>query len=245
MAPVLESWPGPGGGFLAHRYLGTLPLPGRYLVDGVGVTRLAGPGRLILSRVGVVDSATGRGAPASLVSGYLSEASRLREVANTVGVRLFDLPAAPGLAWVAERLRALPDDDAVLKALASPGAAGIDPRREAVAVAAEARGWRPPEGSRASHAEVVRALGGHMEVRAGGPGLLVVAEGWDPGWRADVDGRASDIVRVNHLALGIQLGPGVHRVTLRHRPRGFVAGVGLFGIGLLALGLESLRRGPV
>jgi hypothetical protein len=117
-APVLESWPGQGGGFLAHRYLGTLALPGRYLVDGVGLTRLAGPGRLILSRLGVVDTASGRGAPASLISGYLSEASRLREVANTVGVRLFDLPAAPGLAWVVERLRTLPDDDDALKALA-------------------------------------------------------------------------------------------------------------------------------
>ena len=241
-APVLESWPGAGGAFEAHRYLGTLALPGRYLVDGLRLTRLPGPGRLTLSRVGVVDTVTGRGAAASLVSGYLSDTSRLREVANTVGVRLFDLPAAPGLAYVVERLRLLPDDGAVLKTLASPVASGVDPRREALAVATEAEGVAMPEGSRASHAEVVRALGGHVEARAEGPGLLVVAEGWDPGWQAEVDGAAVRILRVNQLAMGLPLGPGIHRVTLAYAARGFAAGLVLATIALAVLGLEARRR---
>jgi hypothetical protein len=60
-----------------------------------------------------------------------------------------------------------------------------------------------------------------------------------------VDGEASGIVRVNHLAMGLRLGPGIHRVTLSHRPRGFVAGAWLLGIGVAALGLESFRRRSV
>jgi hypothetical protein len=243
LAPVLESWS--ESGFLAHRYVATLTLPGRYLVDGVGVTRLGGPGRLVLSRLAVLDATTGRGAPASLVSGYLSAARHLRETANTVGVRLFDLPLSPGLAFVVGRLRPLRDDAAVLKVLASPASAGLDPRREAVAVASEAREWKLPEGSRPSHAELVRAQGGHIEVRAEGPGLLVVAEGFDRGWRAEVDGQRAPLLRVNHIAMGVGIGPGVHRVTLRHLPRGFAAGVGLLGVGAFLAGLESLRRRSV
>jgi len=243
-APILESWP-EAGGFEAHRYLGTLALHGRYLVDGLRLTRLPGRGQLVLSRVGVIDTATGRGAPASLVSGYLSDTASLREVANTVGVRLFDLPGAPGLAYVVERLRRLPDDRAVLKTLAAPAASGLDPRREAVAVSAETEGVALPEESQASHAEVVRALGGRIEARAHGPGLLVVAEGWDPGWRAEVDGRPERILRVNHLAMGLVLGPGIHRVTLGYTPRGFVAGLVLAGISLGVLGLATFRARSV
>ena len=88
----------------------------------------------------------------------------------------------------------------------------------------------------------MRAVGGHIEARAEGPGLLVVAEGWDRGWQAEVDGEHARILRVNHMAMGLGLPPGVHRVTLTHRPRGFAAGLALGGIGILALGLEAFRR---
>ena len=243
-APVLESWRGPDG-FQAHRYLGTLVLPGRYLVDGLRLTRLPGPGRLTISRVGVVDASTDRGAPVSLVSAWLGDTSRLRDLANAVGVRLFDLPAFPGMAHVVERLRVLPDDEAVLKVLAAPLASGVDPRLEAVAAAADVAGLRLPAGSRASHAQLVRARGGRLEVRAEGPGLLVVAEGWDRGWRAALDGEPVGVARVNQLAIGLSLPPGMHRVTLDYRPPGLVAGLALALLGAVALALEAVGRRAV
>jgi hypothetical protein len=196
---------------------------------------------LLVSRVGVTDSLSGRGAAASLVSGYLSDAARFREIASTVGVRVFDLPGAPGLAWVVDRLRRVSDDRSVLRALAAPTAAGIDPRREAVAVASEARGFELPAGSRPSHAEVVRAEGGRLEVRAEGPGLLVIAESFDRGWRAAVDERPVPVLRVNHMAMALALPAGVHRVELTHHPRGLGAGVALLGVGALLLAVETSR----
>ena len=136
-APVLESFD--AGGFEGHHYLGVLPLPGRYLIDGVRVRRVEGPGRFTVSRLAVVDPESGRSIPVSLAAAYVSDAARFREAAATPGVRLFESTATVGPARVVERLRILPDDAAVLSALAAPTGSGVDPRREALATARDGR----------------------------------------------------------------------------------------------------------
>ena len=238
---ILESFPGPDGSFEGHRYLGRLHLPGRYLIDGVRIERLAGPGRLALSRLGAHDAQTGRFVAASLVSGYVSDTGHFREAAATPDVRLFELAGAVGHAHVAERLQELPAA-AVLRALRAPPEAGLDPRRDAVAVASEVRGLTLPEHALASRAEVVRAEGASLDLRAAGPGLLVVAESWDPGWTASLDDRPSPVVRVNHAQLGLVLPPGMHRVALRHRPRGFREGLAFSSLAAVGLLLALLLR---
>jgi hypothetical protein len=240
---ILESFPMPGG-FEGHRYLGRLRLPGRYRIDGIRFERLPGGGRFTLSRVGAHDERTGRFVAASLASGYVSDAGRVREVAATPGVRLFELPEAVGHAYVAARLLRLPNDAAVLQALRDPRDAGLV-AGDAVAVAADVAGLDLAEAS-ASRAEVVRAGGSRMELRAAGPGLLVVAEGWDPGWRATLNDAPARLVRVNHAQLGLALPPGMHRVALRHEPRGFRAGLALCAAAATALAALVLRaRGRV
>ena len=243
-APILESRP--ERGFLGHRYLARLPLPGRYLVDGFSIERLPGPGQLTLGQLGLVDGVSGQTTPVSLASGYLSDRGRFREVAATPAVWLFELPHSLGHAWVAPRLRLMADDGAVLAALAAPGRSGIVPGREALAVAAEAAGVTLLLGGHPSPARVVKAAGNRIDVRAAGPGLLVVAESWDPGWSARVDGQDSDLLRVNHAQIGLPLPEGTHRVSLSYRPRSFATGVLIMvaGVGMLAVGLtrESRRR---
>jgi hypothetical protein len=237
-APVLESFPAPGG-FLGHHYLGVLPLPGRYLVDGIRVERLAGPGRFTVSRLAILDPESGRATPVSLAAGYVSDAARFREAAATPGVRLFESIATVGPARVVERLRVFTDDAAVLAAMAAPTAAGIDPRREAVATSQDARGIVLPADARASRAEVTRAGGGFLEVRAEGPGLLVVAQGFDPGWSAQVDEGPAAVLRVNHTQLAVVLPAGPHRVALRYRARGLLAGTWLAAAAAAGLALRA------
>jgi hypothetical protein len=242
---VLESFPAPEGGFEGHRYLGRLPLPGRYRIDGVRFERLPGAGRFTLARLGALDDRTGRLAAASLVSGYVSDAGRVREVAATPGVRLFELPAAVGHAHVAANLLRLPDDAAVLRALRMPREAGLA-QGDAVAVAADVAGLDLAPGATAARAEVVRVAASRIELRAAGPGLLVVAEGWDPGWSATRNDAPARLVRVNHAQLGMALPPGMHRVALRHEPRGFRAGLALCAAaaaGLVMAGLRARGRG--
>ncbi|MBI3932530.1 MAG: YfhO family protein [Acidobacteria bacterium] len=235
--PILESWPGPGGGFEGHRYHGVVPLPARYYVDGLWVERLPGPGRLILTRLAFHDGSSNRSTPLSLASAYAGDTAHLREAVATLAVRLFDVPRSLGRARVVERLRFLPDDEAVLKALRQP----FDPWREALAVETEAVGVTLAGGARTSRAEVTRAAGGRIDLQAEGPGLLVVTEAWDPGWTAVVDGAATRLVRVNHLLMGLALGEGFHRVALRHRPAGFRSGLLLAGLGAALLAARMRR----
>jgi hypothetical protein len=139
------------------------------------------------------------------------------------------------IARVVSRLRALPDDAAVLAALREPTTSGIDPFQETVATTADAAGITLPEGSRASAASVIGEPDDHVEVRAEGPGLLVIAESWDRGWRVRVDGTPGRVLRVEHARMGVVVPPGVHRFELDYRPPGFAAGLVLAGCGAALL----------
>lgn len=239
LPPILESWR--EGRFVAHRYLATLRLPGRYLVDGVRLERLPGGGILTLAGIAVYDAVAERPRPVSHVAAYLSDADVLREVAAPPGVRLFEVHRTLSPARVVAEIRLRRDDDDVLAALAAPAREGIDPRRTALAVQGEA-GALPPE-SRSGPANLARASRGSLEVRATGPGLLVLPTSWDPGWEATLDDGAAPVWRVQHSRVGVPLAEGPQRVLLRHRPRGFVAGLLLASLPALSGSVWLLRRG--
>jgi hypothetical protein len=68
-------------------------------------------------------------------------------------------------------------------------------------------------------------------------GLLVLADLWDKGWRAYLDGRSAPILRANHAVRGVVLPPGEHQVEFRYEPAGFVWGLALAGLsGLILMG---------
>ena len=76
-------------------------------------------------------------------------------------------------------------------------------------------------------------------------GVLVVSQAWFPGWTATVDGHPAPVVRVDGLVQGVPVGPGRHRVTLRYRAPGLVAGAAVSAAtlaGLLGWWLVDRRR---
>lgn len=73
-------------------------------------------------------------------------------------------------------------------------------------------------------------------------GLLVIAEAWDAGWRATIDGRPVSIERVDGFFLGVRAGPGAERLELRYLPRGFLIGVAVSLLGLGAITAEMIGR---
>ncbi len=239
-APVAESWPIAGQGFSGHRYQGAFDLRARYFLDGVTVERRPGAGSLLVTRVALLDRE--RIVPASLDAAYLSD-GRFRELAATTRVRLFELPGSLGPARVVSRVRLVEDEPKALVALGQPEASGFDPHREALWVASAGEAPRLLPGARSGRADLVRAARGTIEIRAEGPGLLVVGESFDGGFRAWVDESAAPIFRVNLIQMGIPLPAGPHRVVLKHRARGFMGGLVLASLAALGLGFSLLGEG--
>jgi hypothetical protein len=240
---IAESFPVAGAAFEGHHYLAVLRLPARYALDGLRFQATPGAPPLRLVRVGVVDGLTGRGTGVSLTAAYVSDTVRLTETAATPNVRLFEVVRGLGRAWVVESVRRAPDEETLLGLLREPTRAGIDARRQALVVAGEAAGLELPPGSRSSRAELARQAGGRLELRAEGPGLLVVTETWDPGWSAAVDESEARLFRVNGGgALGVVLTEGTHRIVLRYEARGLAVGVLLSVLAATSLLGAALRR---
>jgi hypothetical protein len=219
----------------------TIALPGRYFVDGVAVEPLDGVPRVLLSGLSIADTFDGRVLEASNAAAYVSDTGRFREAASTPSIRLFEVPAAGSRARVVRKARVLADERAVLRALRGEDAP-IDPRIEAVFASPDVQGISFPADARASVANVFRGEPGRIEVRAEGPGVLVVAESWDRGWSASADAREVRLLRVNHAQMGLVLGPGLHRVVLRYRVPGLAAGTTLSALTAAALLLLWLRE---
>jgi uncharacterized membrane protein YfhO len=78
-----------------------------------------------------------------------------------------------------------------------------------------------------------------VEVRSTGNALLVVADAWHPGWRADLDGRSVPILRTNHAFRGVAIPAGQHVVTMRYRPGSLYLGAAITAASL-AIGLALL-----
>jgi hypothetical protein len=76
-------------------------------------------------------------------------------------------------------------------------------------------------------------------------GRLIVAETWDPGWRAWIDGRPVAIEPLQGVLMTVPVGPGSGRVELRYHPDGFALGMVLSALGLCVLATGAagdLRR---
>jgi len=74
-------------------------------------------------------------------------------------------------------------------------------------------------------------------------GLVVVTDFFEPGWKAEIDGRPADIVEVFGVVMGIVVGPGSHELTLVYRPRLFLAGALISLTSLVALIVLAVLRG--
>lgn len=77
------------------------------------------------------------------------------------------------------------------------------------------------------------------------PAVLVVADAWYPGWRAQVDGAPAEVVRVDGLFRGVELGEGEHEVVLEYTPATLRWGFGISAAAavLVLLGLVQFFRG--
>lgn len=169
------------------------------------------------------------------------------ELPTLVGdsLRVFAVPDALPRARLVARTRVADHGDAI-GVLLDPG---FDPRVEAIVAWGQAlRADAPLDGS-------VRWLERRpdrqrLETQAKQEALLVLADVYDPGWRASVDGAAVELVRANLAFRAVGVPAGQHVVELRYRPPAVIASLGVaLGAGLVAAALlvasrRSARRRP-
>ena len=97
---------------------------------------------------------------------------------------------------------------------------------------------------------------GAVEVLREGPGrwaarvqtatgcLLVVAENDDPGWRAEIDGRAVEIERAYGAFVGVRVPAGSHELSVRHRAASPLAHLPGLALAFAAVWILRRRRKP-
>jgi Bacterial membrane protein YfhO len=118
----------------------------------------------------------------------------------------------------------------------------LDPAREVVWVG-DGRAGTPGDDLRPP--EVLVDGRNHVRVRtnADREAVLVVADSWDTGWRATLDGAPVPILRAWGVVRAVVVPPGVHRVDMEYRPARFLPGAALSLLGLLlALGALATAR---
>lgn len=111
-------------------------------------------------------------------------------------------------------------------------------------------GTGSPTEAEASSLRVVANIPGTIRVnlRTEQPRLLVVNEGWSPGWKAYIDGSDSRIYRANYVAQAVVVPAGEHEVIFSYDPPAFKAGLVISGVslavwlGLLVFAVWQWRR---
>ncbi len=159
-------------------------------------------------------------------------------VGPTLGDRFFvhERPNALPRAFTVPRLHVLPDDDAVLTALADRS---FPPRAAALVVAADAPADAPAAPVDVP-ARAVRFVTDHatvveVDVAAGAAPWLVLTDTFLPGWSASVDGASVPIVRANHALRAVRLPAERCTVRFEYGAPGLATGFVLAGIAALLL----------
>jgi hypothetical protein len=77
----------------------------------------------------------------------------------------------------------------------------------------------------------------HVELTAvlDHPGIVILADGFYPGWRLTIDGAAAPIYRTNHAMRGAAVAAGTHRLVYTYEPASVRLGLGLSLAGAVAL----------
>lgn len=132
-------------------------------------------------------------------------------------------------AYVPRHVETVPEGAATLTALAAPD---FDPRQVAyvnqpVELPTDCRG----------RAEVVDETPTRVALTAelDAPGLVVLADRWDAGWKVEVNGTPAPVLVVNHTLRGVPVPAGTSTLVFRYEPASFALGLRLLLAGLVIL----------
>jgi Bacterial membrane protein YfhO len=152
-------------------------------------------------------------------------------------IRVWRVPGALPRAWLVGCAR-VADEHAAFAAL---GDESFDPAREVIlALDPGERGECGPAGT----AQFISSRGDRVELLtdASRPAFLVMADAYDPGWSATVDGRPAPLLRANVAFRSVAVPRGRHLVVLVYRPWSIRTGLAITVAALVALGALIARE---
>ena len=161
------------------------------------------------------------------------------ELALDGPTKVYHNPSAMDRLFLARDLRVIADKD---ERLAFLGSADFDPHT----VILEAPLESPLETLGSGTVEVVTLEDTHIEVTVDldAPGILVLADSFNTGWHARIDGERAPILRADHTLRAVAVPAGRHQVTFGYAPTPLLVGAFLGAIGLiLILGMMLLGGG--
>jgi hypothetical protein len=244
--------------FEGHTYIASFSLPDRIYIWGGDLTVVPVDGApqltLSLARLTLADGALAF----PLRSEWLKKESaadtervtaepdkrtptRWERVADTGQVAIFENLRRLPRAWlVSGELVATEEQElAVIRSGKTPDGAAWDPL--ATALVESSTGLNFPQSAQPSgqerSANVIVAEPNRVEVRtaADTPSLLVLSANHYPGWRAFVDERPVEVVRVNYNQRGVALPAGNHDVRFVYQPKSVMVGLAVSLLTLVGL----------
>lgn len=221
----------------AHTYIAQYPFLPRK-VNAIELTNIRNGVYLNVHSLTLLDSKTG--------------GSQAIDPNQSFSVNRWHLVQAVDKFTVYENLRALPAVWLVFKAIpvssaqalealhtsVLPDGRSFDPAREAlvekgVFVDNLKLSSKDKEGK--SRVDLHDDMKWEIHAQSNSPSLLVIGQNYYPGWRAEVDGKAVDILRVNYTQQGVLLPVGEHKIVLRFQPRSFTVGLAISSVSLIVL----------
>ncbi|MBU0755083.1 MAG: glycosyltransferase, partial [Planctomycetes bacterium] len=80
-----------------------------------------------------------------------------------------------------------------------------------------------------------------LKVNAPFPGIMVLTEAWDPGWRVLLNGESRKPLVVDHALLGVEVGTGLQEIEFYYQPEGWTLALVLALCALAALGMAGIQ----
>jgi len=162
----------------------------------------------------------------------------LHRVYNGPDAQVYRIDGALPRTFVAGSQRTVDGGDAALDAVTS---SSLDARD--VAVTEHAVGGLPESGSaQAGGARIVRYEPDRVTIDANltRRGIVVLGDNWYPGWKATVDGKDTDVERVDYVMRGTVAGAGHHVIEYRYQPASWRIGWIVSLLALLSLAAAVL-----
>lgn len=178
--------------------------------------------------------------PDPTIAAALQDRARFRKIADSDELIVFQNLRARPRAWLVSETRSLSSEEVcrTIRTGRLPDGEPFNPADVALVSDTPSREYTvpyPTASVRIVHTTENRV---ELETHSTTAAFLVLSDADYPGWRADVDGQPSRIIRTNYVSRGVEVPPGVHRVRFVYRPVSAMLGAALSAVcTLLTLGL--------